>query len=165
MVAVLLTILITYLITTLFGHILHWILHQEWSGFLNRAHKKHHFLLYPVSDFTSAVYRQAGSDSTPKFFFVGGLPLIILPIILWYFGVISLSIMLAALITEGVIGFLHDYLHDAFHITNHWLHTVPILGKFFSRWFALHFQHHLHTNKNFGIFTFHWDRVLGSFKN
>jgi sterol desaturase/sphingolipid hydroxylase (fatty acid hydroxylase superfamily) len=61
----------------------------------------------------------------------------------------------------GVIGFLHGYVHDAFHIEGHWLER--------SRWFRrlrdLHAFHHRAMRTNLGIFWFGWDRAFGTFKS
>ena len=163
MVAVFITIILSFLITSLFGYVVHWSLHQKWAGILYKAHRVHHYKNYPISDFVSDTYRQAGINSTPKFFFIGALPLIITPIVLWYIGVMPLSILISILVVEGIMGFLHNYLHDAFHIRNHWLYKVPVINKWFAKWFKLHFLHHYNISKNFGIFNFFWDRVFGSF--
>ena len=160
--AILFTILFSYLITTLFGHVVHWSLHQSWTGKVNTAHMTHHLKLYPPSDYLSDTYRQAGKDSTPKFFALAALPLIITPIVLWAVGVLSLSIMITIMVMEGLMGFLHNYLHDAFHIRNHWL--TRFMPHIFNRWVELHYQHHVDMNTNFGIFSFHWDRLLGTFR-
>ena len=162
MVAVLITIIICFLVTTLFGHSVHWALHQTWTGSVHNAHMTHHLKLYPPSDYTSEVYREAGADSTPKFFALAAIPLILTPIILWATGVVSLSIMITALVVEGLMGFLHNYLHDAFHIKKHWLYGIPFLGVIFGKWVATHYLHHVDMSKNFGIFTFHWDKIFGT---
>jgi sterol desaturase/sphingolipid hydroxylase (fatty acid hydroxylase superfamily) len=158
--AILLTILISYLVTTLFGHVVHWSLHQSWTGAVNRSHMTHHLKLYPPSDYLSDVYRQAGKDSTPKFFILAALPLIITPPILWAVGILPLSVMIIIMAMEGLMGFLHNYLHDAFHIRNHWLTSLPI----FNYWVKMHYQHHVDMQANFGIFSFHWDRIFGSYR-
>lgn len=163
MLAILLTALISFLLTSLFGHVIHWSIHQSWSGRANYCHMAHHLRLYPPSDFSSEVYREAGDDSTPKFFAISAVPLVLAPFILLACGIISLPIMITILIVEVLMGFLHYHLHDAFHIKNHWLYRIPIIKNYFNHWVYLHYLHHIKMNTNFGIFTFHWDKVLGSF--
>lgn len=163
MMAIFLTLLVSFFATTLFGHVVHWSLHQTWTGLVHQAHMTHHLKLYPPSDYTSKVYRNAGKDSTPKFFAVAAIPMILTPIVLWFCGVLPLSLMIAALSMEGVLGFLHNYLHDAFHIEKHWLYGAPFLGVIFGKWVATHYLHHVDMSKNYGIFTFHWDRFFGTF--
>lgn len=62
MIAIALTILIAFLATTLFGHVVHWALHQKWTGSVNQSHMTHHLKLYPPSDYLSDSYRHAGKD-------------------------------------------------------------------------------------------------------
>jgi len=161
--AFILTILISYIITSLFGYVIHWSLHQSWAGQFNTAHMTHHLKLYPPEDFTSDTYRHAGKDSTPKFFALAAIPLIITPIILGALGILSWYLVVTVLVMEGLMGFLHDYIHDAFHIYNHWMSRVPVLKVIFHKWVELHYLHHVNMEKNYGIFVFHWDRLFGSF--
>lgn len=159
MIAILLTLFISYLATNLFGYVVHWSLHQEWVGRHHEAHMTHHLRLYPPEDFTSLAYRSAGKDSTVWFFAAASIPMILVPILLGYFGVISIVCMVAALIMEGTLGFLHNYIHDAMHIKPHWMRSLP----FFDRLSKLHMLHHIDMNTNYGIFTFHWDRLFRTF--
>lgn len=163
MVAVLLTILITYIIVSLFGYVVHWALHQTWAGQVNNAHMTHHLKLYPPEDYTSDTYRHAGKDSTPKFFAIAAIPLILCPIILGLLGILSWTLAITTLVVEGIMGFLHNYIHDAFHINNHWMTRTPLLKDIFHKWNELHYLHHVDMSTNYGIFVFHWDRVFGSF--
>jgi hypothetical protein len=160
---IIIAILLTFLVTTFFGHLVHWLLHRKWSGFLNRSHMVHHLKNYPPSDFVSVKYRSAGKDSTPKFFIMAGLPLLAAPVVLWWLGTFSLVMMIVVLVTELIVGFLHDYLHDAFHIKGHWLSRVYAVRRLFAHWTALHYLHHVDMNTNLGIFFFGWDRVFFSF--
>lgn len=163
MMAILLTILISYFATTLFGHVVHWSLHQGWTGSVHQSHMTHHNKLYPPSDYLSKIYRQAGKDSTPKFFLISAIPLILTPIVLWLIGWLPLSLMITALFVEALMGFLHNYLHDAFHIEKHWLYGVPFLGVIFGKWVSIHYLHHVDMGKNYGIFFFFYDRLFGTY--
>lgn len=160
MMSILITILITIIASTLFGHIVHWSLHQRWMGRFNSAHMTHHIKLYPPEDYTSDVYRSAGKNSTTRFFAVAAIPLILIPVVLAITGIVSMSIAGIILVVEAVMGFLHNYIHDAFHVNNHWLNKVP--G--FSRWNKIHYIHHVDMTKNYGIFTFFWDRLFGTYQ-
>lgn len=161
--AVFFTILISYLITSFFGYVVHWSLHQSWTGFLNKAHMTHHLKMYPPEDYLSDTYRHAGKDSTPKFFIIAALPVILAPIILGVLGVLSISTVIIILLTQAVMGFLHDYIHDALHIKNHLLTRIPVVKVIFDKWVRLHYLHHVDMEKNYGIFVFHWDHVFRSF--
>ena len=140
------------------------MLHRKWSGFLYRKHIRHHFSLYPPHDFISDVYRSAGKDNTFIVFLILAIPLILLPIILAIAGIISIACMIAALIVFAIIGGMHDYLHDSFHIRNHWLYRVPIIKNYFAKLVDLHYLHHKKVFYNLGIFSFFWDRVFGTFR-
>jgi hypothetical protein len=163
MIAFFLTILISFFVTSLFGHVVHWALHQSWTGRVNMSHMTHHLKLYPPEDYLSEIYRNAGKDSTPKFFAIAALPLILAPIVLWLCGILPGVLAVTVLVVEGVMGFLHDYLHDAFHIKNHLLTRIPGVKVIFDRWVKIHYLHHVDMGKNYGIFTFHWDRLFGTF--
>jgi hypothetical protein len=165
MMSILLTVLVTYIIVSLFGYVVHWTLHQKWAGLLNSAHMTHHLELYPPEDFTSDTYRDAGQNSALRVFAIAALPLILAPFVLWFLGIFSFGMVIAVLLVEGSVGFLNNYLHDAFHIKNHWLARTPFLQVIFGRWFQLHYLHHVDMGKNFGIFGFHWDRIFKTFWN
>jgi hypothetical protein len=164
MLAVLITILFTYFFTTLFGYVIHWALHQPWAGRFNQAHMTHHLTLYPPSDFTSEKYRHAGKDNTVKTFAIASIPVILLPILLFWFGVLPLHIVIITVVLMVSIGLLHDHLHNTFHLTNHWLYRVPVIRLIMDRWVQLHYIHHVDMQKNFGIFSFHWDHIFKTFK-
>lgn len=163
MAVVVLTVIVTYVVASLFGYVMHRFLHSSKSGFLNVAHMTHHRLLYPPDDYLSDTYRKAGRDSTPKYFALGAVPMVLLPIVLGLCGVLNWTVVVTAMLTLGLMGFLHDYLHDAFHVRNHRLTRVPLLNMFFNRWVMLHFQHHVNMDSNYGIFTYWLDRLFGTF--
>lgn len=161
--AILLTILVVYLVVSLFGYFVHKALHQSWTGRYNSSHMAHHITLYPPEDYLSDTYRDAGKDNTLWTFAVISLPLVLTPVILWAFGILSFTISLIALIEMLFIGWLNNFLHNALHIRNHWITKIPIVNKLFSKWNELHYLHHVDMNKNFGIFNFAWDKVFRTF--
>jgi len=161
MFPVLCVVIATYIVTTLFGYVVHRSLHQSWTGKLNHAHMTHHMKLYPPSDFYSEKYRDPGSDSTVKIFAIAAIPVVALPIILGILGILPLGLAILSVVEMLSIGWLHDYLHDAYHITNHPLTKF----KLFKHWIDLHYLHHIKMQTNFGIFSFFWDRVFRTFWN
>lgn len=163
MLAFFLTLLITYLATTLFGFIVHWSLHQKWAGRFNNSHMTHHLKLYPPEDYVSETYRHAGKDNTVITFTFASIPMISFPILLGWLGLLAWPLVVAVIVCELVVGVLHWYIHDAFHIKNHWMGRVPGLRDIFQVWNRLHYLHHVDMRKNYGIFVFHWDRVFGTF--
>jgi len=158
-------VFITYIIASLFGYVVHWALHQTWMGSINQAHMTHHQKLYPPEDFLSDSYRKAEKDSSPKFFAVAAIPLIVAPIILFVVGILPFYLLLTVLMVEGLMGFFHDYLHDAFHIRNHWLTRAPGVQVIFHGWSRLHYLHHVRMESNYGIFFFVWDRMFSTFRD
>ena len=163
MLAIVLTALTAFFISSLFGYVVHRALHQRWTGRLNKSHMTHHLTLYPPTDYLSEVYRDAGKDNTVKIFALAAVPLVATPIVLGIMGILPLSLVITALIVMGIMGFLHSYLHDSFHIKNHFLTRIPVVKVIFGYWNKLHYLHHVDMQKNFGIFLFHWDHVFRTF--
>jgi len=121
---------------------------------------RHHLILYPPEDYYSKTYRDAGSDSTTKFFVAISVPVVTVLILILAMLGLPLSVILLALYEVAFLGWLHDYVHDAFHISDHWLSKYT----FFKKLDVLHFNHHADMSKNFGIYVFHWDKVFKTFK-
>lgn len=165
MLAILLTALITFFVSSLFGYVLHRVLHQNWAGHLYQKHMVHHKKLYPSTDFASDKYRSAGKDNTVIVFWIISSPLIIAPIIMWLVGCMPLLMAFTVLIVEGIVAFINNYLHDSFHIKDHWLYRVPLFSNIFRYWVYLHRLHHIKMNTNFGIFSFIFDRLFKTFWN
>lgn len=163
MLAILLTAIITFFVGSLFGYVVHRSLHQTWTGKFNNAHMTHHLRLYPPSDYVSDKYRNAGKDNTLWIFGAAAVPFFAVPILLGAFHILPLALVITSLIVMSLMSFLHSYLHDSFHIRNHWLYRIPLIGILFARWTHLHWLHHVDMQKNFGIFLFHWDHLLRTY--
>lgn len=163
MIAILITAIVCFFFVSLFGYIVHRSLHQPWTGRFNQKHMTHHLILYPASDYTSDAYRNAGKDNTIITFAFLSLPVVGTPIVLGILGILPLPLVITALIVMGLMGFLHDYIHDAFHVKNHFLGRIPGFRNIFAYWNRLHYLHHVDMQKNFGIFLFHWDHVFKTF--
>jgi sterol desaturase/sphingolipid hydroxylase (fatty acid hydroxylase superfamily) len=161
--AVLFTILISFFVSTLFGYVVHWALHQTWTGKLNRSHMTHHLTLYPPDDYQSDVYRYAGKDNTVRIFAVFAIPIVLCPIVLGVLGILPLTLVVVAITMMALMSVSHNYLHDAFHIRNHFLARIPVVKDIFAGWNHLHYLHHVDMSKNYGIFLFHWDHVFRTF--
>lgn len=155
----LLVFVIGLLALTLLGYGTHYMFHQPWSGRLFQAHMVHHQKLYPIDNFLSDAYRYAGKDNTTLLFALVFAPLVLAALLLTIFGVIPLAIGLEILGLMGIIGFVNNYLHDAFHLHKSFWHRF----WFFEHLQKLHFNHHAKMDTNFGIFSFWWDRVFGTF--
>ena len=158
-IEVLLTILVMFVVITFFGYWTHVFFHSKMSGRFYVAHLTHHQKLYPVNDFQSEIYRQPGKDNTVFSFLLFGAPIILLPIILFAFHIISSPIFITIILCLAIFGFANNYLHDAFHISNHKLSRF----KWFVKLTDLHYLHHIDVQKNLGIYMFWWDKLFGSF--
>lgn len=163
MFMILFTIVLTSIMTSLFGYLVHRSLHLPALGRFNRSHMAHH-KLYPINDFLSKEYRDAGKDSTIITFAIASIPMILLPIILGILNIIPILIVLITLFIMILIGILHDRIHNFIHIENHFLNKVPIINKLFVKWIELHKVHHMDYSKNFSIFFFLWDKVFKTYE-
>lgn len=161
--AILLTALITFLVSALFGYVVHWSLHQPWTGRFNNSHMTHHLTLYPPTDYLSDKYRNAGKDNTLFTFAVAAIPVVALPIVLGVIGILPIALVITAEVVMIVMSFLHSYLHDSFHIRSHWLTRIPVIRKPFNRWVHLHWLHHVDMQTNFGIFAFFLDKLFQTY--
>lgn len=164
MVGILFAIIISYILSSFLGYVIHWSLHQTWMGFLNKAHMTHHLQMYPPNDYKSDVYRHAGKDSTPKYFILVTLPIVLLLVTLTIIGIIPLYGSLIFVLMATLMGILHDRLHDSFHLNNYWLAKIPVIKNLYQKWINLHYIHHVDMGKNYSIFVFHWDRVFRTFQ-
>lgn len=135
--------------------------HQPWSGRFNRAHLNHHLKQYPPTDFYSDKYRDPGNDSTFILFAIVFAPIVATTILLTIIGIINLFLGLSILVEMAIIGFLNDSMHDSFHLRHTFWHRF----KFFDRLIRLHYNHHTNMRVNFGIFTFLFDRIFGTYND
>lgn len=159
MLLYLVVFIFTFAFLTWLGYAIHWAFHQKWSGIFYRKHFNHHFLQYPPTDLLSDTYRSPGKDNSVFLFAICFAPFVLTALLLTIFQVIPLGIGIMVFIEMAIIGFANDSLHDAFHIRK----TFWSKFWFFKRLRRLHFLHHLDTQKNFGIFSFTWDRIFGSY--
>lgn len=160
MLVTLILLVVVFIGVTLFGYGVHWAIHQPFMGKFNKSHMTHHEVLYPPGKFLSDKYLEAGKDNTTYTFLIAGIPLVLLPFLLWFLGVISLFSVILIIAEIAVVGYLHDYLHAGFHVREHWLHKVPGFNKLTK----LHEVHHNDMSKNFGIYFFVWDKLFKTFK-
>ena len=157
-------LIIVYIIVSLFGYFIHKILHKKWTGPLYRSHDVHHNTLYPISDFESEKYRDAGKDDSFWPFAVASIPLILFPFILSFIGLISWTMAIIIIIEMLFIGWLNTYMHNVFHIKNHWLSRFFITKYLYNKYKNLHYIHHKYQTINYGIFAFHWDKLFKTFR-
>lgn len=161
MFGVVLVGLITYLLTSLLGYVVHWAIHQRWTGKAYRAHRAHHIDLYPPGKLISDTYRSAGDQSTVYTFLLAFTPLLLAPVAFWLLGWFSMIQAVTAVGAMGLVGLLNDVIHDSFHIRSHWLSRVI---PYYNRMRQLHFIHHTNMKRNYGIYSFIWDKLFRTYK-
>ncbi len=139
------------------GYFVHWLAHRPYAGAFHRGHMVHHEQLYPPEAFLSERYL---SPPASKSFVLAFLPFA--TSLVWAAFVV-LPPWIAVLVTSetAVIGWVSNYLHDAFHVQGFWLERF----HWFRRLRRLHVQHHEDMQTNFGIFSWLWDRLLGTFRD
>jgi len=164
MLVLLFIILFTFIGTTFFGYWAHKSLHMKVFKFFAKSHSVHHDVLYPITDYKSDKYRSAGKDSTVIFFAIASLPVLAIPCLLALFGVVSLFQMIVMLAVMLFTGWLHDYVHDTFHLNKHWIHNLPLINNYYQKLEKLHYLHHIDETKNFGILVFWWDKLFHTLK-
>lgn len=148
----------TILFGTFLGYFFHYSFHQKWMGAFYKAHLTHH-TLYTYEDYTAATYRDSGSDNTVWMFGACFSPFFITPIILGWFGIIPISYAVTIFLTMAFVGFINNSMHDNFHMEHSWWDAFPFFSKL--KW--MHRLHHLNVQRNFGIFSFVWDRIFGTY--
>ena len=155
---VLMFIFISFLGTFL-GYVFHTMFHKPWSGRFYKAHMTHHEKLYPVNDFLSDEYRDPGKDNTVWLFLLMFSPLAPILFALVFYSIIPLPMGIMALIEMILIGWVNNNMHNGFHLRKSRWDKF----KFYARLRKLHYQHHIDMNSNFGIYSYMWDRIFGSF--
>lgn len=157
MLGALFAALVAYTITAFLGYVVHWVMHQRWSGPLRKAHMVHHLVLYPPKDLVSVSYRSAGSSSSAWAFVAALIPLMCVPVVLALLTIVSWTSAALAFAAMAFVGITSDVVHDSFHVRDHFLSRVI---PRYADMRALHFQHHRNMKRNFGIFSFICDRLF-----
>ena len=145
--------LLSIAVAEISGYLVHRLMHIFDIG----AHAEHH-RLYPPDDYQDAEYRipTSGSSKMQDLSYTA-------PGVVWLLAVWFVAGLLAVLVSAAVIllwARLTQYVHNAFHIRDHWLERY----EWFRRWSDLHLVHH-EEPKNFGIITLFLDKVFRTHRN
>lgn len=152
---VLIAIVASFFFAEAVGFFIHKLAHWPGSGKLFRNHLHHHAVIYPPENYTTKKYvANVRTSFLPVF-----VPLfIVCNAVAWTF--FSWPIALIFFLMSSGVSLVSNYMHDSFHVENHWLDRF--------RWHRLlrelHHVHHKHTRKNLGIYMFLYDRLFRSFK-
>lgn len=152
-------ILTTLFVLITYAHFSHKLLHSKITGKYNKSHMAHHILLYPKHNCFSDTYRSAGKNDSSRFFILFGMPIIIIPIIMYAVGSITGFSLICSLLTTLFFGVFNDLCHMYYHTNHHFLDKFHICREMK----RLHFLHHVKMQRNFGITNFLFDKVLKSF--
>jgi sterol desaturase/sphingolipid hydroxylase (fatty acid hydroxylase superfamily) len=157
---IIITILVTVVLVELFGYIWHrFSAHLGYAGDTIRTpHYEHHEVYYPYTDMEAEEYRIKGlfnGDSWPWFvpitLFIMGLGM------LWYMNRVDTTIFIIMTITLLVHVYVISYIHDSYHITNHWLNQF----SWYKKNKIYHNLHHYY-NCNYGISNYSMDFLFGT---
>ena len=103
----------------------------------------------------SSTYRGDKGNNTPYFLIptilVAGALSLVLPF----------DLFLVVTAVSAASFYAHVYLEKEYHVAG------AKLARFawFRRKQQLHFAHHLHSNSNFAVIDFFWDRFLGTYRS
>jgi sterol desaturase/sphingolipid hydroxylase (fatty acid hydroxylase superfamily) len=151
-----LTAIGTHLVISICQTLFHYCLgHHRIGGIFYRNHIRFHHTHYAKGHLVSSAYRGNDGNNTPYF---------LIPTILVAGGmylVLPLNLFVVT-ITASVVSFsAHVYLDKQYHAEGS---RLPRFA-WFRRKQQLHFIHHLHTDSNFAVIDFFWDRVLGTYRS
>lgn len=145
----------THLLVSLAQTLLHYKLgHQAVGGKLFRNHISFHHTYYSRDHLVSAVYLGDEGNNTPYF---------LIPVVgvgLCAYLVLPLDLVAVHGIACGVSFYVHVLFDREYHVAGSRLQRFA----WFRRKQELHFVHHLHANRNFGVVHFFWDRLLGTYR-
>lgn len=152
--ALVLTAAVAFIVSEAVGFAIHRLAHWPKAGKIFRDHLFHHAKAYPPSRYLSESYIGDFKTSfvpffVPAFLVLNGAA----------FFALSLPMFLTFLVISSAVSCLNVYLHDSFHIEGHPLRKF----SWYRRLQEEHLVHHENVKRNFGIYFFFFDRVLGSY--
>jgi hypothetical protein len=127
-----------------------WLGHRRVGGIFFRNHIKFHHTIYAKGHLVSSACRGEEGNNTPYFLIPTGL------LGLAAFLVLPLGLFLTLALAAAASFYAHVHLDKAYHVKGSWLERFT----WFRRKRQLHFVHHLHSNCNFAVIDFFWDRLL-----
>lgn len=159
-VLVLLQFVAAFVGSIVMGQIIHMYIHTKWAGPFHRSHMVHHLKAYPPGRLITDEYVSAGWNSTVYAFVCAAIPPVAIIITLCLLSVISVQTTIVIVVAMLLASYVHDVIHDSFHVRNHWVSRIA------PRWYSdarhRHFVHHVNMRRNFGIVTAVFDRAFGT---
>jgi sterol desaturase/sphingolipid hydroxylase (fatty acid hydroxylase superfamily) len=150
-----LTATCTHLIVSCGQTLMHrWLGHRRVGGIFFRNHIKFHHAVCAKGHLVSSTYRGEEGNNTPYFL----IPTVLLGVAA--FLVLPVGLFLTVALAAAASFYAHVHLDKAYHVKGSWLKRF----SWFRRKQQLHFVHHLHSNCNFAVIDFFWDRLLGTYR-
>ncbi len=158
------TILLWYSITAVASHyfasFIQATLHRaagHWpgAGKLYRTHTFSHHAIYTADNLVSEKYKYDDEESITHYYFA---PVAVFEVFAYL--VLPLGIFVAHLVSIFASYRAHLYVHEQFHLSKTWLSRFA----WFKRMRKLHLLHHRDMTANFGLLSFVWDRLMGTYR-
>ena len=146
----------THLLVSLAQTLMHYKLgHHAYGGKLFRNHINFHHTYYSKDHLVSASYLGEEGNNTPYFLIpVGGVGA-------GAYVALPFDLFVAHAVACAASFYVHVLFDREYHVAGSWLQKFA----WFRRKQELHFVHHLHANRNFGVVHFFWDRLLGTYRS
>lgn len=149
------TAIATHLLVSLSQTVFHYSLgHHRIGGNLFRNHINFHHTYYSKDHLVSPKYLADEGNNTPYF---------LIPVLLVGVGsylLLPTGHFIVHVLACAISFYAHVFFDKEYHVEG-----SPLLRfAWFRRKQALHFVHHRHANKNFGVVHFFWDRMLGTYR-
>ena len=143
-----------------FGYIWHRNVHHMGllGNVLRVTHWKHHCIDYPAGDMWTNKMKENTSKIVDREAFPFTFGAILFSYICYKNNIIDRSDLKLYSIMVISMGILNQYIHDSYHIKNHWLNKY----KFYRKNKICHDIHH-RLNCNYGILTYTFDRIFGTY--
>lgn len=144
---------ISWAAVDLIGYWLHRLAHRPGS-FLYGPHMTHHVQNYPARRFLSDDYRSSGSDSLAVWF----APMFVIYCVICLLAA-PWPLSLAFVAGAAPPAIINSVLHDLTHIRR----SIAWRCRPLRKYSIGHYAHHRNMRTNFGIATFLWDRIFGTY--
>jgi sterol desaturase/sphingolipid hydroxylase (fatty acid hydroxylase superfamily) len=152
---ILATVLATHLTISFAQTLMHSKLgHHRLGGRLFRNHIGFHHTYYAKDHLVSRTYLEEEGNNTPYF---------LIPVFLVVAGtyfLLPLEFFVIEMATCGTSFYAHVFFDKEYHKEGSSLRRFA----WFRRKQELHFVHHRHTDSNFAVIDFFWDRFLGTYR-
>jgi sterol desaturase/sphingolipid hydroxylase (fatty acid hydroxylase superfamily) len=104
---------------------------------------------------TSKNYLDQEKNNTPFFL----IPIVSVAILSYF--LLPLDMFSLQLTAMSISFYAHIYIDKQYHVATPWLRRY----SWFRRKQQLHFTHHRHSNCNFAVIDYFWDRLLGTYRS